>query len=280
MSHSMKNSHPKRSSCKWWNLLWGSPMSLRFYPGGTEGVEEGDDPMVDDSKVKADAEARKEYTREQQRADQEAANARRARDEAQQYKSQLESMQQEQASLQGKLEELQAKAEDRDLPNLDPEQFEGSDRTLVEAIKALEIQLKHSNQKIGKLEKTKDDLLAERREQESRDARSRNYNELLEDLDEEYGAQYRNDAVKAFTTLAKKGEVPQNNSAKAARLMEKCYKQAVKDAAEKKGKGGEDILRDTGAGGGGPSMGGTLKLKPGSLEEVSAQITKKMGKPG
>lgn len=52
------------------------------------------------------------------------------------------------------------------------------------------------------------------------------YEELLFDLDSEYGAEYRDEAVRLFNQLAAEGKVPKGNPAKATRIMERCYKEA------------------------------------------------------
>ena len=94
---------------------------------------------------------------------------------------------------------------------------------------------------------------------------------MLSDLDEEYGSEFRNAAVKAFDKLVVEGNIP-NNAAKATRAMERCYKDAKKAADKDAKENPHNVPLDPGKGGGPASLGKRVKLKPGSLAEVTAQL--------
>jgi hypothetical protein len=68
------------------------------------------------------------------------------------------------------------------------------------------------------------------------------YEEVLADLDSEYGADCRNAAVEMFNALASKGKVPDGNPAMATRIMERCYKEAKAKQPVKKSHINTELL--------------------------------------
>lgn len=67
---------------------------------------------------------------------------------------------------------------------------------------------------------------SEQRSPEQKKAINTAYEELMADLDSEYGAQYRDEAIKLFSQLAAAGRIPKGKPAIATRIMERCYKEA------------------------------------------------------
>ena len=257
----------RSSDRKFNSWSFGNSMSLRFIEG-----EPDDEAKAQAAKEAEEAELKRqeEFNKVRQLADMEAANAAKARQQVTQVQEQLAQGQKESAAMKAEIEALRAKAGDQGI-DLNEEDFSDSDVTLVKAIKSLEakFEAKHtaSIKKIAELEKLKDNLIAEREAENVKRSRDATYNELLSGLDEEYGAQHRNAAVKAFDKLAAEGKVP-NNAALATRAMERCYKDAAKVAKDNPKK----VPLDPGSGGGSPNLGRKVKLKPGSLAEVTAQL--------
>jgi len=236
---------------------FGNPMSLRFLEG--------------DEAAAAERKKQEDFDKARQRADQEAANAAKARQQAAEASQQLVAEQAKSNAMQTELDALKAKAEDQGI-DLNEEDFQDSDKTLVKAINALEAKFEASKGEIADLKKAKNDLLAERQANEAARQRNKVYDDLLTDLDSEYGPQFRNVAVKQFDKIVAEGKV-QNNAAMSTRALEKCYKDAKK-AAEKdlKENPQRGLSLDPGAGGGSPNLNNRAKLKPGSLADVSAQL--------
>jgi len=245
--------------------FWGLQSSLRFLPNAVDdAIKEGETDLEKD-KVEID--------KQRQRADQEAANARRAREQAQSAQEQLQALQAESQAMKDQLAKLEAQAAEKEIkvPDLNAEDYEGSDKALVDAIQGLKASLVESRKEIGDLRKSRAKYEADLQAQREQEARNEVYNSLLSDLDDEYGAQYRNAAVTRFNELVADGKVPQGNAAKATRMMEKCYEEVV--AADRKGgKDKSSVQLDTGSGGGSAPALNRTKLTPGSLEEVSAQV--------
>ncbi len=248
----------KRSMLSW---SFASPMSLRF-----DHDPDATDDVIEEAETAKDA----EIAKAKQMAEQEAANARRAKEQATQANERLEQLETENEANRQKLAELEAKAAETgvDVPDLDESQYQDGDVPLVKAIKALNAKIDAKDKRIAELEqagKDREKTEAEVAAQRQRDA---SYNSLLDDLDGEYGAQYRNAAINAFNALVAEGKVPKD-ATKATLALTRCYKQAEKAAKSNKGS---DTTLDTGSGGGGnPSLTRT-KLKKGSLAEVEAQL--------
>lgn len=222
---------------------------------------------------KAELKDNKEFEKTRQRADQEAANAKKAREELSESQSELETAQSENESLKTKLAEAEDKAAQAGIKdvNLDESDFEGTDLQLVRAIKSLKEEQVVKDKEIKSLK----DKAAGYEEQDRKDkeaqARNSNYEELLTGLDSEYGADCRNDAVAKFNEMIDKGEVPKGNPIKATRAMEACYK-AVK-AAQSTKKEKSSLPLDSGSGGGSsPSLSGTTIPDGLSLDEAVEHV--------
>ncbi|GEM_PF-3696294 len=86
--------------------------------------------------------------------------------------------------------------------------------------------LREDNSRLATQLREKGQHSSEQRTAEQERARNAQYEDLLTDLDTEYGADCRNAAVQKFNELASDGKVPKGNPAKATRIMERCYKEA------------------------------------------------------
>ncbi len=258
---------------------------VRFDDIGTEGVL--DETIKDGEKVERSPEDQSAIDKSrhfEQQAEQEASNAARARDRASQAESDLASQQSENESLKDQLAAAKAEAAEAGIEDikLDAEDFENeSDRALVGAIHSLNEKIKATNkskdERIKGLEKTASDYKSQLQADNATSAKNAAYDELLTDLDTEYGADCRNEAVAKFQTAAKSQTVPLNSPAKATRFMEKCYKEAkaAKDKIIadnlKEGK----IPLDTGSGGGSaPNLSGTEIPDGLSLDDAVKHLDK------
>lgn len=256
--------------------------NVRFYPGAepnpndvnVDNNDKDDDSVnkaIKDSE-KADLENNAEFNKVQQRADQEAANAAKARDATTEAQAELETANTEKTTMKAELDDLRAKAATKgiELGSIAEDDLEPNEKLLLNSIKQLDEKLNANATQISSLQKDKEDLLSQGRKDKAGDAQNKMYQELLTDLDGEYGAEHRNVAVGEFEDLCKTGKVPRDNTAKSTRILEGCYKNAVK--AKTTVKKEEPHPLDSGSGGG---SGGNLAghdLKEGSLDEVAAQV--------
>lgn len=263
--------------------------SVRFYPEGSEGNEPGDvnadslDGAIKDGEAAArtpeEQKAIDDARKSEQKLEQEQANTRRANAAAREVQSELESVNSENKALQEQLAAAEAKAAEAGISDIElsEDNYTGADLALVDAIKTLNKKIAAKDKRTEILEKKVADYEGLLRKDEAAAARNSAYEELLSDLDAEYGADVRNAAVKKFNELAADGKVPKGSPAKATRVMERCYKEAkaAKDkAAKDKAKGKSPLSLDSGSGGGtAPNLSG-VEVKAGSLDEVAEQYSK------
>lgn len=252
--------------------------NLRFYPDGSEALDKAIDEGEKAQRTPEEQAAIDKARAAEQAVEQEKATARRANEAARESQSRAEALQQEKDALQQKLEEAEAKAAQAGIKDveLNEEDYEHeSDQKLVRAINALKLSLTSKDKELTGVKKKISDYEAQIRREKADEAATSQYEELLSDLDEEYGAENRNAAVEKFNELIRDGKVPKGQPAKAARIMEKCYKEVK---AEKGKEKKADIPLDSGSGGGeSPNLSG-IEVKEGSLDEVAAQYGAALGK--
>lgn len=250
--------------------------NVRFFPESSEGTESNEDENLD--KTIKDEENAARTPEEQsaidksrlteQQLEQEKANTARANETARQSQADLETARTENTTLKEQLEEAEtkaAKAGIRDV-ELDESKYEGTDLELVRAIKTLNQKVDAKDKEIDSLNKKADGYEEQGRQEKTKSERNAAYEDILTDLDGEYGADCRNEAVKKFKEMCDKGEVPKGNTAKATRALEKCYKEAKAGKTTKKK---ESLSLDTGSGGGNaPSLSGAEIPSGLSLDEA------------
>ena len=261
----------------------------RFTPDGNEG---NDDEVVvedalgtvikdgEDDELKDNA----EFDKVKQQADQFKANAARSKVAADQANTSLDAAKTENESLKQQLEVAKNKAEEAGIENieLNEDDYEhDTDKKMVQAINSLNKQIKAKDTRISGLETAKKGWEDDQRKGQAARQTNAAYEELLSDLDGDYGPECRNAAVKAFNELAATGEITKGSPAKATRAMEKCYKDA-KAAIEKVKKGKKDtpLNLDPGSGGGDgtPNLSG-IEIKDGqSLDDAVKQIASSTSK--
>jgi len=249
---------------------------VRFYPEGSEGsedevvVKDGDKPST---RTPEEQKQIDESRKHEQMLEQERANVAKAKETARQVQTDLESVKSENDTLKEKLQAAEAKAADAGIDDvkLDESEYTGTDLALVRAIESLKTQIKAKDKRIAVIEKKAEGYEEQSRKEKAIASRNSAYEEILSDLDGEYGADCRNAAVKKFDELIADGKVPKGNTAKATRILEKCYKE-VKTAKSKDTKTDKSSFSlDSGSGGGtSPNLSG-VEIKEGSLDEVAAQ---------
>ncbi len=252
--------------------------SVRFLPEGSEGAV---DDALDDAE-NADLKDNKAFDKVLQQSQQHEGNAKRAKAEAEAATSQLTESKSEVADLKQQLAEANAKAETAGIDiELNEADYSDTDLPLVKAIKALEKKIDSKDAVIDGLTKDAKESKADKASKQAQVDQEAQYQGLLNDMDEDYGPQYRNAAVTEFEALHKAGKVT-GGPAKATRMLEKCYKNAVKTETDKAVKAKKDGVRlDSGSGGeGSTSLMSGVELTEGSLEDVTAQAGKILNKSG
>lgn len=241
---------------------------VRFFP---EGSEEAVDDAIKDAED-ADLKDNKEFNKVRQQVDQEKANALKAREETQAATEQLAEAKSSVDDLKAQLADATAKiGVDEDVELKESDYPIDTDLALVKSIKAINKKLEAKDAQIATLTKDASAVKAEKQTTQDKADQEAAYQDMLNDLDEDYGPQFRNAAVTEFEAKFQAGEV-KGGPAKATRILEKCYKDAVKAEATKeadsKKKG---VQLDSGSGGGsGENLSG-ITLTKGSLEDVTKQ---------
>ena len=243
--------------------------SARFTPGGNEADEA------------AKAAGTAEFDKVRQQAQQHEANATKARNEATAVTTQLNETKGEVEALKSQLAAANAKAESAGIDvELNEDDYSDTDVALVRSIKALNAKIDLKDAVISGLQKDASDFKESKLQEQATAAQETQYQELLNDMDVDYGPEYRNAAVTAFEKLNAEGKVT-GGPAKATRILEKCYKNAVKAVKDKEAETAKGNVRlDSGSGGGTSTLLSGVELKSGSLEDVTAQAGKLLNKSG
>jgi chromosome segregation ATPase len=250
----------------------------RFTPDGNEAVNDA----IKDAES-ADLKDNAEFDKVRQQSQQHEANATKAREQATAATSQLTEANTQNESLKAQLAVANAKAESAGINiDLNEADYSDTDLPIVKAIKALEKKLETKDAQIDNLTKKASDFESNRAVEDAKTVQEAQYQELLNDMDVDYGPEYRNAAVIAFEKKVADGEVT-GGAAKATRMLEKCYKDAV---AAVKAKEAKSVIKDgkvkldSGSGGGSAVNYGGVEITAGSLEDVTAQAGKILNKPG
>lgn len=216
-----------------------------------------DDKTIDDEK----------WDKERQRADQAEAELGKATTERDDLSDELAETHTEIEGLKSQIAEIEAKSEK-------PDDFKTLDSELVDP--AVAHNLKTLQDKLAKTEKQLTDQQAKidtYEKQEAEKQKIQQHEETVEQIlslcDDDYGAKYRNAAIKLADEITAKEKRPKDFIA-GLKLMKKCYKQ-VKEAEDKKTS---DKTVPTDSGGGDVPFDDT-KLKTGSRQEVLADMQKR-----
>lgn len=249
---------------------------------------ESDDPKGSAApKAKADGEGQTkqddEVAKHKQMADQERANARRAREaldetraEKEQLAEELTSVRGEMQKVQSQLKELLTTKEYKDLATLDPDTTDVPD--LVKAFQA-------AIPKIQKLEQENAQMAAFIHEQKTRQqtdraqtARDQMLEEIYSACDEEFGARFRNAAVQRADEMVANQEVDAPKTVvQGLRLMRKAYAEVAGQHKTKETGRKKTVPTDTGLRGlSVTDLEDSDEFKTGTLDEVAADMRKKM----
>jgi hypothetical protein len=217
-----------------------------------------------------------QWDKERQRADQETANARKAREEATLLRNQIAQQQAESAAMRKQFEELSAtvnagRSVVDALPDLDVENASTAD--LAAAIKKAGTLITEQAKELARLQtkakQYEEESAADKAARVAREQADQTLNEVCEELDAEFGAGYRNEAIKLMQTKNAEQGRPES-PAKAVLRLRSCYRE-IKESKAKENKAKNPPHTDTGGGGSRPSFGGK-QIKKGSLDEVAAQV--------
>jgi Rad3-related DNA helicase len=219
-------------------------------------------------------EVKTEYTKEQQMIDQEKANAKRAREEAAALRQQLADQQAQSTELRKQFNDLSAqvnagKSVADALPEIDPENASVAD--LAGAIKKASQIIADQAKELATLKNTArtyaEESAADKAARRAKEQADAVLNEVCDELEKEFGAGYRNEAI---TLMKQKNEElgTPSNPAKAALRLRDCYREIKTQKDKNKGS---KVNTDTGGGGYRPDMG-QKPLKKGSLDDVAAQV--------
>jgi len=223
----------------------------------------------------------------------------KTRQEVDQYKASVEKMSEEKAELQGQVETLQdtieaeraataeklasieekleakAKAEDTkvdDIDSLDPDYVDAKVINALKSLKAqgdqLRAQLADKDKDLAALKQAKEAYEAEKAQSAEEQRKAALKESMLSDLDAEFGAKFRNDAVKLANDKVKKdGKAPEGDY-HIFQFIRKCYKEIAEKAPKDTPKEPK-VPVDTGAGSIGFKSEG---LKEGSIDEVMKDL--------
>jgi len=230
-------------------------------------VEKNTEKQQAEEKVKVDDE---KWSKEKQRADQLEANYRKLATERDEIVSQLSTRDEKVALLEKKLEEL-ADAKDVSVEELlDPDLV---DAKTIKAVTKMAKQIKEQEKAIKQLTKLADDFKEKDKQSTAKSEKERIIEKILQPLDEEFGAKYRNAARKLADDLVDAGKHLQPKDAIDAMVfMRQCYKDVIREAEEKEKKEKKSTRTDSGSSS--VSFDDTIS-KSGSRREILAEIRKK-----
>lgn len=219
-------------------------------------------------------ENKQEWDKEKQRADQAEAVNRRLQNQLEEISEEHAKTQSIVDTLRSEIAEMKVKRQDvkDELAEMDESV---SDPTLVRNLKGLNEKLKTTYDRLAVAEakiSQYEQIEFQKQESVKRDGVKE---EVLGFCDEEFGAKYRNEASKLADKLVDDGdELQPKNITAAIKLLARCYKQ-VRDEESKKTTTSKKVTSiDTGQSG--VSFSFSDDIKEGSLEEVAAQMRKKL----
>lgn len=230
-----------------------------------------------------------EWDKDKQKADQLMADVDKLAQEkdqiksqAEQFKTQFEVASERNEDLSAQLESTQAKIKELEnsmrveksaeikLPEIDAENAEVGD--ILAQNKALMQHLQSANKRIEQLAIIAEDYQQSKQQQEAEVAKNEAQEAVLKQLDNEYGAKFRNDAYKLATKWVEDGKESMPNDRLSAYLL--C-KKAYQEVSKEPDKPQTPIPSDTGRDSIPVSMDDNIG--EGSLDEVLSKL-KKSGK--
>lgn len=240
--------------------------------------DKGKTPAAPEDKAKQEAEAKAK-----QQIDQERANAKRAREaleetraENEQLVEELQSVRGELTSLKGQLKETLTAKEYKELADLDPEATDVPDlvkafQKTTEKIHALELQN-------AKMQQFIESEQGRQRTSAAQNAQRATEEEIYSLCDEEFGAQFRTEAIRRADEMVDSGEVAQPKTvAQGIRLMRKAYAEVAGKHKPKEEPPKKHVPTDTGLRGlSVTDLEDSEEFKSGPLDEVRKDMANKM----
>lgn len=221
---------------------------------------------VKEPEKKEKEETKPEYTKEQQALDQERANAKRAREETEELADNLEQATNKIAELERQVAASKAAVTEKkdEIDKLDPSLYDPklirNFERMVEKQARLEKEILDLKNIADTYKQQADVSYNERKHREMEE-------KILSTCDDEFGAKFRNEAVKMADKLTNDGDVERpNNSLDGYLLMKRCY-QEVRKQTEKK------TVAATDTGGGSVPVNET-ESKPGTFSQVLDDLKK------
>ena len=256
----------------------GTELEVEPVPEADAKGSKSEEPSEDETK-------QQDYEKHQQALDQERANAKKARQRATEAEAraekvggQLQAVQDEMDLLKKELKGELSKKEFADVLKLDPDTTDVPE--MVAAFQRLGQEVIDTKKKLTDY----DDYIATQQKQSRTKAQTKQHETMVEQIlsfcDEEYGAQYRNEAMAQADVLVADGDVtaPADYDG-GIRLMRKAYKAVLKKhAAEKKpAQEKKTVPTDTGLRNASPlELIDSEEFKGGSIDEVRKDMSKKM----
>ena len=235
---------------------------------------------MSDATEKAIQEAEKaasEFDKDRQRADQAEANLRKAQAERDKLNSHLDEMQDRMKQQAEQMSQLTSQKQASDnisemIPDIDVDEASLEDiaKVINSTRSIITTQAKELAELKSKASRYEQETAQQKAQRLEAERNNKILNETCNDLEEEFGAGLRNEAIKLMEQQVAENGRPANQ-AKAVLMLRKCFKQVSRQ------KTSPDTSRppvtDTGGGGGRPSLE-QPKIKKGSLEEVVEQYKK------
>ncbi len=212
----------------------------------------------------------KEWDKQKQLLDQERANSKKAREESETLSAALEDAQGRLATLEQQMKDKESAVlkETQRLEDLDPALV---DSKVISNFGKMKSQFEQLSSQVAAQQREIDAYKGIESERQRETGKQKTINKILAPLDEEFGAKYRNDAVKMADQLINDGtETQPQDSIEAFSLMRKCYKTLV-DKDTKKATPKKMVPADSGTGSI-PFLETTKKQ--GTIEEVLADMRK------
>ncbi len=236
--------------------------------------------MPDEEKVAPEETKTDDWDKERQRLDQLSANVTKIASEKAEIAGQLTAMTERSQEMQDTVARLEKQlssaqtAQNQDIEGLDPDMY---DDALIKKVSGFEAEiantkklLTESNAQIKSLVEAKDRYETDAASKVESARKADRKEKILSDLDGEYGAKYRNEALKlAQEEVDRDGKAP-DGEYEVAQLLRKHYKELSKPTG---GKSFSSVAVDTGDSGVAFNEG---DIEEGSRNEVLDSIRNKI----
>ena len=221
---------------------------------------------------------KEQWDKQKQETQQAEANYQKAVEEKQAVVAENAAIAEQLEANQSKVNELQAKVDaQKDAktdPDFDPDMV---DKNVIKELLQARADRKELQKELKQLKGMAETYEQKEQKREAKTVEDIAVNKMCGVLDEEFGAQFRNDAIALATKLVKEGkEQPVSDGIDAVHLMRKCYKQLSEATKAEK-----SVPTDTGGGGtvipGTPGKTGTTAEVLADMKENKEWLTGPLG---